>query len=128
MKYLLDTHVMLWFLEDSNELSKKSRKLLIDSKNELFWSSASFWEITVKVSLGKLELEKDWQEQLEREKKTNRIQDLPIYQRHCEPHLNLPWHHRDPFDRLLICQAISEDLILITRDKNIQKYKVQTVW
>ena len=128
MKYLLDTHVMLRFLEDSNELSKKSRKLLIDSKNELFWSSASFWEITVKVSLGKLELEKDWQKQLEREKKLNRIQDLPIYQKHSEPHLNLPWHHRDPFDRLLICQAISEDLILITRDKNIQKYKVQTVW
>jgi PIN domain nuclease of toxin-antitoxin system len=119
---------MLWFLQDSNELSKKSRKLLIDSKNELFWSSASFWEITVKVSLRKLELEKDWQEQLEREKKTNRIQNLPIYQRHCEHHLNLPWHHRDPFDRLLICQAISEDLILITRDKNIQKYKLRTVW
>ncbi len=128
MRYLLDTHVMLWFLEDSKELSKKAKKLLIDGKNELYWSSASFWEITVKVSLGKLELENGWQKQLEREKKENRIQDLPIYQKHCEPHLYLPWHHRDPFDRLLICQAIVEDLVLITRDKHILKYKVKTVW
>jgi len=128
MRYLLDTHVMLWFLEDSNELSKKSRDILMHGENELFWSSASFWEITVKVSLGKLELEKDWQTQLEKEKKTNRIQDLPIYQKHCEPHLKLPWYHRDPFDRLLICQAIVEDLVLITRDKHILKYEVKTEW
>ena len=52
MRYLLDTHVMLWFLEDSNELSEKSKKLLINGENELFWSSASFWEITVKASFG----------------------------------------------------------------------------
>ncbi len=128
MRYLFDTHVMLWFLEDSDELSKKSKKILMDGKNELFWSAASFWEITVKASLGKLELDKGWQAQLEREKKMNRIQDLPIYQKHCEPHLKLPWIHRDPFDRLLICQAIVEDLIIITRDKHIQKYKVKTVW
>ncbi len=128
MRYLLDTHVMLWFLEDSKELSKKAKTLLVDGRNELYWSSASFWEITVKVSLGKLELDKNWQKQLEREKKENRIQDLPIYQKHCEPHLGLPWHHRDPFDRLLICQAIVEDLVLITRDKHILKYKVKTMW
>ncbi len=128
MRCLLDTHVMLWFLEDSDELSGKARQIIRNGDNELFWSSASFWEITVKASLGKIELGKGWQAQLEREKKVNRIQDLPIYQKHCEPHLKLPWHHKDPFDRLLICQAIVENLILITGDKYIQKYKVKTVW
>jgi len=128
MRCLLDTHVMLWFLEDSDDLSRKARQIIRNGDNELFWSSASFWEITVKASLGKIELGKGWQAQLEREKKVNRIQDLPIYQKHCGPHLKLPWHHKDPFDRLLICQAIVENLTLITGDKYIRKYKVKTVW
>lgn len=128
MKYLLDTHVMLWFMEDSSELSKNAKRILMNGKNELFWSAVSFWEITVKISLGKLELEDEWQVILEREKKVNRIQDLPIYHKHCEPNLKLPWHHRDPFDRLLICQAIVEDLILLTKDDNIPRYKVKTKW
>ena len=128
MKYLLDTHVMLWFLEDSNELSQKARKILTNGENQLFWSSASYWEITVKISLNELELVSGWQEILTGEKRENRIQDLPIYENHCEPSLTLPWHHRDPFDRLLICQALVEDLTLITKDKNIQRYDVRTVW
>ena len=128
MKYLIDTHVMLWFLEDSEELSDNAKQILMNEENELYWSSASFWEITVKVSLKKLKLEDEWQAILEREKKVNRIQDLPIFQNHCEPNLKLPWHHRDPFDRLLICQALVEDLILLTRDKIIKKYKVKTAW
>jgi len=61
-------------------------------------------------------------------KKVNRIQDLPLYQKHCDPHLNLPWHHKDPFDRLLICQAMVENMILMTKDRHIKKYKVRTVW
>lgn len=128
MKYLLDTHVMLWFLEDSDELSKKARQILKNGENEIYWSAASYWEVTVKLSLGKLKLDKEWQSVLEREKKVNRFLDLPIFQKHCEPHVNLPWHHRDPFDRLLICQALSENLILLTKDANIRKYKVKTVW
>ena len=128
MKYLFDTHVMLWFLEDSPELSKKARNILKNAEHELYWSAASFWEITVKLSLGKLQLQKGWQGVLEREKKVNRILDLPIYERHCELHLTLPWHHRDPFDRLLICQALIENLILITRDENIRQYQVKTSW
>lgn len=119
---------MLWFLEDSDELSNKARQILKNGENELYWSAASYWEITVKLSLGKLKLGKEWHSLLEREKKVNRILDLPIYQKHCEPHGNLPWHHRDPFDRLLICQAISESLIILTKDATIKKYKVKTAW
>ncbi len=128
MKYLLDTHVMLWFLEDSPELSTKSRRILKNAEHELFWSVVSYWELTVKFLLGRLELDKEWPALLEREKKVNRIQDLPLYQKHCEPHLKLPWHHKDPFDRLLICQAMVENMILMTKDRHIKKYKVKTVW
>lgn len=128
MRYLLDTHVMLWFIEDAHELSQKAREILRDGENEIFWSAASYWEMTVKISLGKIELKQGWRALLEREKEVNKIQDLPLYHKHCEPHSRLPWHHRDPFDRLLICQAMVENLILITRDRNIQKYSVNTVW
>ena len=128
MKYILDTHVMLWFLEDSPELSTKSRRILKNAEHELFWSVVSYWELSVKFSLGRLELDKEWPALLEREKKVNRIQDLPLYQKHCEPHLKLPWHHKDPFDRLLICQAMVENMILMTKDRHIKKYKFKTVW
>lgn len=128
MKFLLDTHVMLWMLEDSASLSRKARALIEDGENELFWSAASFWELTVKSSLGKLKLAKDWIQVLEREKEENRVQDIPITWRHCRLHENLPWHHRDPFDRLLICQALSEGLTLLTKDRNIKKYRVKTAW
>jgi len=128
MKYLFDTHVMLWFLEDSDELSKKARQILKNGENVLYWSAVSYWEITVKLSLGKLKLDKGWQAILEREKKVNRILDLPVYQKHCEPHVHLPWHHKDPFDRLLICQALSENLIILTKNTTIRKYKVKTAW
>lgn len=73
----------------------------MSAEHELYWSTASYWEITVKLSLGKVQLQKGWQGILEREKKVNRILALPIYERHCERHLTLLWHHRDPFDRLL---------------------------
>ena len=128
MKYLFDTHVMLWFLEDSDELSQWAKQILKNGKYELFWSAASDWELTVKLSLGKLKLQKGWQGLLKQEKKINRIVDLPIYERHCEPHVNLPWIHRDPFDRVLICQAISEKLILLTKDETIRQYPVKTAW
>ena len=128
MKYLFDTQVMLWFLEDADALSKKARQILTNGENELFWSAASYWELTVKLSLGKLKLQKGWQAFLEQEKKVNRILDLPIQERHCKPHLTLPWIHRDPFDRLLICQAISEKLILLTKDETIRQYPVKTAW
>ena len=91
-------------------------------------SFLEYWEITVKLSLGKLKLDDGWQTILERGKKVNRILDLPVYQKHCEPHVHLPWHHKDPFDRFLICQALSENLIILTKKATIRKYKVKTAW
>ena len=128
MTYLLDTHVLLWLLTDPDQLGKKAREVIENSENQLLWSAASFWEITVKISLGKLTLEPDWVTTLELEKKRLRIRDLPILWQHCQAQLKLPWHHRDPFDRLLICQALSEQATLITRDQSIRRYKVKTLW
>jgi PIN domain nuclease of toxin-antitoxin system len=128
MNYLLDTHVMLWFLEDSAQLSPKARKIIENGENLIYWSAASFWEITVKVSLGKIQLQDNWIEALELEKKVNRIIDLPMKEAHCIPHLKLPWIHKDPFDRILICQALAEKLIILTKDAHIQRYKVKTIW
>lgn len=128
MKFLLDTHVMIWLLNDPKALGSKSRKIIEDGENVLYWSAVSFWELTVKLSLKKLELSSDWVEQLEREKKLNRIQDLPVLWHHCRHHENLAWHHRDPFDRLLICQAMTEDLILISKDRKFREYSIPVVW
>ena len=115
-------------LTDPKRLGKKAHKIIENGENQLFWSAASFWELTVKVSLGKLTLQNNWIETIEQEKKRLRIRDLPILWQHCEHQLQLPWHHRDPFDRLLICQALTEDATLITKDTHIQQYRVKTLW
>ena len=128
MTYLLDTHVFLWMLTDPKQLGKKAHKIIENGESQLLWSAASIWELTVKVSLGKLELQNNWIATLEQEKKRLRIRDLPILWQHCQHQLKLPWHHRDPFDRLLICQALAEDATLISKDTYIQKYRVKTVW
>ena len=93
MTYLLDTHVLLWFLEVLPELSKKARTILKHPEHELFWSAASYWEWTVKLALGKRQRQKGWQGILERDKNANRMLDLPISERHCERHLTCPEHH-----------------------------------
>ena len=128
MNYLLDTHVMLWLLTDPDELGITSRSIIEGGENVLYWSAASFWELTVKLSLNKLELSSDWIDQLEKEKKLNRIQDLPVHWHHCRQNERLPWHHRDPFDRLLICQALIENLTLISKDRKFREYSVPVVW
>ncbi|MDK3156665.1 type II toxin-antitoxin system VapC family toxin [Kamptonema cortianum] len=128
MKYLLDTHTFLWFVQEPSLLSKKALETMTNTENIIYWSAASFWELTVKISLGKIKMHDEWQASLKEEKRINRILDLPITSEHCEPNLTLPWHHRDPFDRLLINQAITENFTIITKDSFIKKYKVKTLW
>lgn len=99
-----------------------------DSKNELFWSAASEWELSIKVSLGKVELTEGWQGAFAKEREVNGIKDLPVLVPHCGDLVSLPFHHRDPFDRLLVSQAISERLALISKDEWIRRYDVESVW
>ena len=128
MKYLLDTHAFLWYFEDSYKLSEIAANIIEDMSVEKYVSIASIWEFSIKYSTGKLQFDGGltnlW-EMIFR----NEFIILPITQICLENiAVGLPFHHRDPFDRLIISTAIAEDLTIVTTDENIQKYDVQWVW
>ncbi|MBW1785483.1 MAG: type II toxin-antitoxin system VapC family toxin [Deltaproteobacteria bacterium] len=128
MKVLLDTHAFLWLLSGDHRLSEKARKTFLNSGNELFFSAASLWEMCIKISLGKISMKKGWYEAVQSEMEANAIQWLPIDMPHCERLAKLPFHHRDPFDRMLIAQAIVEDMQLLSRDTCLSAYDIHRVW
>jgi PIN domain nuclease of toxin-antitoxin system len=124
--YIIDTHALLWYLRDSAELSDMVHKI-IDNEERIFTSIASFWEIAIKHSIGKLDLEFSIS-QIENLCIEKDITILPIKSMHLDILANLPKIHSDPFDRLIICQAITEKLMIITRDTIIPQYNVTTIW
>jgi PIN domain nuclease of toxin-antitoxin system len=124
MKVLLDTHAFLWLITDDNRLSQTARRAFLNPKNSLFFSAASLWEICVKKSLGKLSLRNGWLQTIQNELKVNAIQWLPIEIAHCTRLSRLPFHHRDPFDRMLIAQTLVENLRLLSRDDRFAAYKI----
>jgi PIN domain nuclease of toxin-antitoxin system len=117
----------LWLLDDRG-LSAAAQTVFLDPDNEIFFSAASYWEICIKVSIGKLNLGEDWINQIEEEIAVNAINWLPIEKSHCLELLTLPHHHRDPFDRLLVAQARAEGLTVLTADPNYGRYDVPVVW
>lgn len=127
MRLLLDTHVFLWLTTRHPSLSERHREAYIDPESETYLSAASYWEICIKYALGKLNLTDDWPERFEREFVRSRIRWLPVQQAHCRALLELDHHHRDPFDRMLVAQAVVEDLVIATTDRRIQKYAVETI-
>ncbi len=116
----LDTHVLLWWLADNATLSQITRTEISDGKNLVFVSAAAAWEIVIKSALGKLDIPSD----LEAALTANRFQPLPITIPHALAVADLPHHHNDPFDRLLIAQAKVEGFTLVTADEQIKKYDV----
>jgi PIN domain nuclease of toxin-antitoxin system len=128
VKVLLDTHTLLWAFQEQDKLSRKAKEVFLNPDNALFFSMASYWEICIKQSLGKLELTKNWREVIDRELSENSVVWLLIEKAHCEGLLKLPLQHRDPFDRLLIAQAQVEGMTILTADENIQNYKVKAIW
>jgi PIN domain nuclease of toxin-antitoxin system len=120
MNLLLDTHILLWWLADAPELPKEASRLIQDTNNLVFISAATIWEIAIKRSLGKLEIPGDYVQSLVREG----FRELPVTWEHARHSEELPTIHPDPFDRLLVSQAQTEDLILVTTDANIRKYDV----
>jgi PIN domain nuclease of toxin-antitoxin system len=122
MKILLDTHVLLWLMTDDVRLTADMRKNFLDMENELFFSMASLWEMSIKLSLGKLVLATDWLKLLQDELTVNGIHWLPIDVAHCVALVNLPFHHRDPFDRMLIAQAMTENMAIMSSDSRIKDY------
>ncbi|MGO9596826.1 MAG: type II toxin-antitoxin system VapC family toxin [Isosphaeraceae bacterium] len=120
MTLLLDTHVLLWWLDDPQHLSKAARKAITDGKNTVYVSAAVVWEIAIKRSLGKLDAPHD----LEGAMTSNRFMPLPVTIPHALAVEMLPGHHRDPFDRLLIAQAHYEGFKLVSRDSHVPLYGV----
>jgi len=123
MNLLLDTHTLLWWLDDDPTLSKKARTSIADARNLVFVSAAVIWEIRIKQALGKLEVSGDFRKVLEREP----FDMLNITAEHAHAISDLPDYHRDPFDRMLIAQAKVENLTLVTRDLHLKKYKVSLI-
>lgn len=118
MKLLLDTHLLLWWLADSPSLCAEARESIRAPENPVFVSAASLWEIRLKESLGKLRLPPDFEEKVAAES----FESLPVTAAHAHRVASLPWHHRDPFDRMLVAQAQVEGFTLLTADKTLSAY------
>lgn len=126
-QYLLDTHTLLWMQDDNKTLSTTAREILEDNRCNLYLSIASLWEISIKQSLGKLQLEYTLDE-LSESCLSNNILILPIQLSALNILKNLPFIHRDPFDRIIVSTAIDMNFNLITKDLNLHKYDTNTIW
>jgi PIN domain nuclease of toxin-antitoxin system len=127
MAYLLDTHTFLWFISGHKQLPESVVKKIEDISEPCYISIASFWEIAIKIQIGKLKIEISLEE-LYRFAEINQIEIISINEKHLLTLLKLGLIHNDPFDRLIIAQAISEKLIVVTKDKEFKKYKVKQQW
>lgn len=128
MTYLLDTHTFLWFINDDPLLSPIAKRLIESPENAVYLSIASVWEMAIKVSLGKLEVPSPFTDFIDAQVQENSISILAIKTSHAGIVTNLPFHHRDPFDRLIIAQARSEGYTLISRDEIFDRYGVERRW
>jgi len=128
MNLLLDTHAWLWFVLGDSQLSDSARNHIADPVNINFISPASYWEISIKIGLGKYTLTADYQQFMRRAIIGNGFRVLHISPRHTERVSTLPFHHRDPFDRLLIAQAIVHDMPIVTEDGDFASYGVRVIW
>ena len=126
--YLLDTHVMLWLANDSELLTDRVKDAFLDDNNSFFLSIASVWEMAIKMSLNKLSLSCTLDTFIDDHVRSNNISVAQIKAHHCYMVQNLPYYHRDPFDRIIIAQAIQENLTLISKDSAIRKYDVDSFW
>jgi PIN domain nuclease of toxin-antitoxin system len=123
MKLLLDTHILIWWLSQDRRLSQPETDIITDPDNLIFVSAATAWEIAVKRMIGKLEAPDDLPAALA----ANNFLELPITIEHSQKLYQLPLHHNDPFDRIMVAQAMSEDLTFMTRDAKIALYEVRTI-
>ena len=128
MRLLLDTHAFLWFVEGSARLSKSAKDHIEDQSHDLLLSIASLWEMAVKISLGKLDVHQPFAKFMQSHLAMSSIGLLEISPQHAFAVADLPFHHRDPFDRLLAVQCLSEGLTLISSDGVFEEYGVERVW
>ncbi len=128
MRVLIDTHVFLWFIAGDDRLSQRVRQMIERPDNEILLSIASVWEIAVKTSIGKLTMSKPFDELIPEQVVDNEIELLAIHLDDLKLVATLPLHHRDPFDRLIISQAITQGIPLASDDANFDQYNVVRLW
>ena len=128
MRLLLDTHTFLWFLLDDPQLSAAALTIIEDPLNHIDVSPASYWEIAIKIRLGKYALPEPYQTFMEREIADNGFRILPIEPKHTAILTTMPLYHRDPFDRLLVAQASVEGIPPISADTRLDAYGVNRIW
>jgi PIN domain nuclease of toxin-antitoxin system len=128
MNLLLDTQAFLWWSDAPNKLSRPALAALQDPANQLILSVVSVWEVQIKLNAGKLTIASSLEHLIETQQQTNNVQVLPVYLDHVYPLASLPLVHKDPFDRLLIAQAITEELTLVSADAIFSRYPVSLLW
>jgi len=128
VRLLLDTHTFLWFIGGHHALSQLARDLIEDTANQRWLSSASLWEIAIKLSLGKLSLAQPFDPLIPDQMQLNSIEILAIKVEHLAQVAKLPFHHRDPFDWLLIAQAMVEQMPIVSLDRAFDAYPIQRFW
>ena len=122
MKLLLDTHIFLWLIDNDHRLSKQYRQVLQDPRNEKYLSVVSIWECAIKYQIGKLDFPSSPETYLPQERRKHLIKTLTVDENSIAPLVKLPPIHKDPFDRLIIAQALQHDLVIMTEDKLILAY------
>lgn len=128
MRLLLDTHALYWYIEGDPQLSATAGTLIQDASNEILVSPASYWEIAIKVSLGKWKLNRPYEDFIDIALKRYGFQVLPILPSHTARVIGLPFHHRDPFDRLLAAQALTEGISVVSNDSALDAYGIKRLW
>jgi PIN domain nuclease of toxin-antitoxin system len=128
MRVLLDTHAFLWWVEDAPALSKRARNAISDPANDCLVSLASCWEMAIKLSLGKLRLPQAIGKFIPEQLSANAFRQLEISIAHVARVATLPFHHRDPFDRLLAAQALEEGCPIVSADSSFRAYGVKRIW
>lgn len=128
MRVLLDTHALVWALLDDPKLSNPARTTIAAPENEILISPASLWEIAIKISLGKYSLSEDFTSFMETRLPQSGFVQLPIHVRHLGVVATLPFHHRDPFDRLIVAQAVVEQVPVVSSDAALDAYPITRLW
>ena len=127
MDILLDTHALIWFINGDSRLPDKSVEIIKNIEVKCFVSIASIWEIAIKISLGKLDLNGGFDE-ISKIMSHYDIEILPLSFEHIHKLLSLEFYHRDPFDRIIIAQSLVENITIVSKDENFPKYEVQLIW
>lgn len=128
MRALLDTHAMFWYIEGDPQLSTTGRTIIQDASNEVLISPASYWEIAIKVSIGKWQLNRPYEDFIDLAVSKYKFTVLPILATHTARLIGMPFHHKDPFDRLLAAQSLVEQIPIIGNDSAFDAYGVTRLW